>query len=82
MSRHISILVPVDTAPTKPVSGTYSFAQAAARLGIGLAQAYRLDQQGRFPVPVIYLGRVKKVRVAELEAWLQGNAPQQYSNAS
>lgn len=57
------------------ISGTYTFAEAAERLGIGLAQAYRLDNGGRFPVPVITLGAVRKVRVAELETFLQGTAP-------
>lgn len=58
------------------LSGLYTFAESAERLGIGLAQAYRLDNEGKYPVPVIYLGAVRKVRIAELEAFLQGSAPQ------
>lgn len=57
------------------IPGFYTFAEAAQRLGIGLAQAYRLDNEGKFPVPVVYLGAVRKVRVAEMEHYLQGTAP-------
>lgn len=56
-------------------SGLYTFKEAAERLGIGLAQAYRLDNEGKFPVPTVIVGAVRKVRVAELEHWLQGTAP-------
>jgi predicted DNA-binding transcriptional regulator AlpA len=59
----------------KIVPGLYTFVDAAKRLGIGLAQAYRLDNDGRFPVPVVYIGAVRRVRVAELEHYLQGSAP-------
>lgn len=61
-------------APLTP--GLYTFAEACERVGVGLAQGYRLDNEGKFPVDVILVGAVRKVRVAELEAWLQGSAPQ------
>lgn len=57
------------------ISGLYTFAEASQRLGIGLAQAYRLDNDGKFPVPVLFVGAVRKVRVAELEHYLKGSAP-------
>lgn len=59
----------------KETSGLYTFAQAADRLGIGLSQAYRLDNDGKFPVPVVTFGAVRKVRIAELEDFLRGEAP-------
>jgi excisionase family DNA binding protein len=54
-------------------SGLYTLVEAAQRLGVGDAFAYQLAQAGEFPVPIVRLGRVKRVRVAELEAWLQGS---------
>lgn len=58
--------------PAKPrlESGFYTFAEAAQRLGISSAQAYRLDNEGRFPVPVVLLGAVRRVRKADLEAFI------------
>lgn len=64
------------TRPTTVIPGLYNMPDAAARLGISAAQAYELDNTGRFPVPVIFVGAVRKVRVAELEAFLQGSAPE------
>jgi hypothetical protein len=63
---------------SRPVTikpGLYNMPDAAARLGISPGQAYELDNAGRFPVEVIYVGAVRKVRIAELEAFLQGSAP-------
>lgn len=59
---------------TKLIPGLYTFKEAADRLGVGLAQAYRIYNDGKFPVPVVVIGAVRKVRVAELEAFLQGTA--------
>lgn len=56
-------------------SGVYTFAQAARRLGLELATAYRLDNAGQFPVDVVHFGALRKVRVAELERFLEGPAP-------
>lgn len=55
-------------------SGLYNVPEAAARLGITAAQAYTLDNAGNFPVPVLVVGATRKVRVAELEEFLQGSA--------
>lgn len=58
------------------LSATYSIPEAAARLGIGASTAYHLIAIGSFPVPVISLGpKNRRIRVAELEAYLKGSAP-------
>ncbi len=56
-----------------PEPGTYSVAQAAARLGIGTSTAYDLLARGEFPVPVARIGRTFKIKRAVLEAWLAGD---------
>lgn len=60
---------------TEKTAGTFSFAEAAKLLGVSLGQAYRLEHAGMFPVPIIRLGTVRKVRVAELEDYLRGSVP-------
>ena len=65
----------LDALPT-----TVSVEQAAAALGIGRALAYDLIRQGRFPVPILRLGRrlivptVPLVRTLGLEPALAANA--------
>jgi len=44
-------------------------------LGIGRSLAYRLAREGRFPVPVLALGRRRVVPKAALERLLQMTEP-------
>ena len=53
---------------------TVDLPDAAARLGISRATAYRLAAAGRFPTPVIQAGRRKVVPSAALDALLSGAA--------
>jgi excisionase family DNA binding protein len=46
----------------------------AALLKISRRTAYRLDDAGQLPAPIT-LGKTKRWRVAELEAWLRADAP-------
>lgn len=62
-------------APGSLTPGLYNMPEAAVRLGISPAKAYELHNAGSFPVEVILVGAVRKVRVAELEDYLQGSAP-------
>jgi excisionase family DNA binding protein len=54
--------------------GTYTIREAAARLGISERLAYLLVARNEFPVPTLRLGRVLRVRVAELEEFVRGSA--------
>ena len=53
--------------------GVISIEEAARRLTIGRTLAYELARSGRFPVPIIHLGRLYKVPVAALEKLLAGD---------
>lgn len=44
--------------------------KAFAALGIGRDLGYRLIREGQFPVPVVPLGRIVRVRRADLLAFL------------
>jgi excisionase family DNA binding protein len=46
-----------DSAEGRPAPETCSVETAAARLGIGRSLAYEMAREGRFPVPVLRLGR-------------------------
>jgi excisionase family DNA binding protein len=51
--------------------GVIDLREAAALLGIGRTLAYRLVREGRWPTPVIRVGRLIKVPVAPLDAYLR-----------
>ena len=50
-----------------------SIPEASARLGIGRTLGYELARAGRFPVPVIRLGRRMVVSKAAIERLLSGD---------
>ena len=68
--RYGRILESVRTAEC----GTWSVAEACARLGIGTSTGYALAARGEFPVPVVMIGPVRKVLKADLERYLAGDA--------
>lgn len=45
--------------------------EAAAMLGIGRTLAYRLVREGRWPTPVIRMGRLIKVPLEPLQDYLR-----------
>ena len=56
---------------------TCDITTAARILGIGRTTAFDLLRRGSFPVEVIALGRVRRVRTADLLAYLRVPAPGQ-----
>ena len=61
------VAVPRDNLYT---TGVINLPDAARVLGIGRTLAYRLVREGRWPTPVIRIGRLIKVPVAPLNAYL------------
>ncbi|HEY6793505.1 MAG TPA: helix-turn-helix domain-containing protein [Kineosporiaceae bacterium] len=59
---------------------TCSIATAAKILGIGRTTAFELLRRGEFPVEVIGLGRVRRVRTADLLAYLRVSPTGQPAN--
>ena len=57
-----------DTALLTDIAGV------AALLRVSKRTAYRLDDDGQIPAPIT-LGKTKRWRVAEIEAWLRAGAP-------
>lgn len=53
---------------------TCTLPEAAAILGISERTAYRLTADGEFPVPVLAIGRCKRVSRRQLEAFIEGTA--------
>jgi excisionase family DNA binding protein len=51
--------------------GVIDLLEAARMLGIGRTLAYRLVREGRWPTPVIRIGRLIKVPVAPLNEYLR-----------
>lgn len=51
---------------------TISVPEAGKILGISQTKAYQLAQRGEFPVRVLQLGRMKRVSINQLEAYLNG----------
>lgn len=51
---------------------TISIPEAGKILGISQSKAYQLAQRGEFPVRVLQLGRMKRVSISQLEAYLNG----------
>jgi excisionase family DNA binding protein len=51
--------------------GAIDLLEAARMLGIGRTMAYQLVREGRWPTPVIRIGRLIKVPVAPLNAYLR-----------
>ncbi len=52
--------------------GFYTLQQAASRLGIGKTTAYQMHRAGTFPCPVVQLGKLFKVRITDLERFVNG----------
>ncbi|MER5436008.1 helix-turn-helix domain-containing protein [Streptomyces sp. NPDC002588] len=48
-----------------------SLAQAARALGFSITTSYRLDRRGEFPVPVLRVAGPRRVRTADLLAFLE-----------
>lgn len=64
-------MITLGTSRTEPdLRGVIDLVEAAQVLGIGRTMAYRLVREGRWPTPVIRLGRLIKVPVAPLEEYL------------
>ena len=59
-------------SPTPGVTQTMSVGQAAQTLGISTNHARNLIAVDQFPVPVLRLGRVLRVPMAQLERYLKG----------
>jgi excisionase family DNA binding protein len=57
-----------DTALLTDIAGV------AALLKVSRRTAYRLDDAGLLPAPLV-LGKQKRWRVAEVEAWIRAGAP-------
>lgn len=55
--------------------GTWSIAEACRLLGIGTSTGYALAARGDFPVPVVMVGPVRKVRKVDLARYLAAEAP-------
>ena len=55
---------------------TYTLAEAAELLGIGESSAYRLAAQNEFPVPVLCIGRTKRVSRVALMKFIDGDIEQ------
>ncbi len=58
-----------EATETLPAS-TLTLTEAAAILGIPIRTAYRLVQQGDFPVPTLRVGGRTKVSRAQMDAYL------------
>lgn len=52
--------------------GLISVPEAAAWLGMHRSTAHKLIESGDFPVPVVRMGSIRRVRVADLERFLNG----------
>ncbi|WP_334123789.1 helix-turn-helix transcriptional regulator [Glutamicibacter sp.] len=51
---------------------TVSVPEAGRILGISQTKSYELAQRGEFPVRVLQIGRMKRVSISQLEAYLNG----------
>jgi excisionase family DNA binding protein len=60
------------SAAARPTPETVSVEAAASRLGIGRSLAYELARQGKFPVPVVRVGRRILVPTRPLDRLLGG----------
>jgi hypothetical protein len=70
VSKFATIRIPVSRAIVKqplPVPGTYSVAQASARLGIGTSTVSDRLARCELPVAVARIGRTYKIKRAVLE---------------
>ena len=56
--------------PTDPQA--FTLAEAAQRLGIGRSTAYEVALRAEFPIPVLTIGRSKRVSRRQLEAFIEG----------
>ena len=61
------------TAQVEPMLLTVE--QAAARLQVRRETLHRWSCTGRFPVEVLRLGRSRRIRSAELSAWVAQGCP-------
>jgi len=47
------------------------FQELADALGLHIATVYRMKDRGELPVPIVHIGRGPRVRVADVESWLE-----------
>lgn len=59
---------------TIPGPELVSLEDAAKRLGISKATAYRLRRISQFPIPVIQVGFLYRVRAADLDEFITGKS--------
>lgn len=59
---------------TELTRGVYTVAEAAARLGVREETAHRWIREGTFPVPLLKVGARRRVSIAVLERYLEGEA--------
>src|SRR5215204_5861297 len=45
--------------------------ELADALAVHRSQVYRMLQRGELPLPILHVGRSPRVRVADVEAWLE-----------
>lgn len=55
---------------------TVTIPEAAALLGVSRRTAYELAARNEFPVPVLTIGRCKRVSRRQLEAFIEGPGDQ------
>lgn len=55
---------------------TCTLTEAADRLGIGRSTAYELAARDEFPIPVLTIGRSKRVSRRQLERFIEGPSDQ------
>lgn len=63
-----------DTITELPQPELIPLPDAARRLGIHPGTGYRLAREGKFPIPVLTVGSVYRVRRSELDAFITGDA--------
>lgn len=57
----------------RPARALLSVTEAAERLGMSKAAAYRAIHEGTFPVEVVTVGGRRRVRASDVDAFLAGN---------
>jgi excisionase family DNA binding protein len=58
-----------------------SLPELAELLGVHLATVYKLQQRGELPIPVLRIGRLRKVRLSDVEDYQQQLAEQARATA-
>ena len=63
-----------ETVTELPLPDLLPLPEASKRLGIHPGTGYRLAREGKFPIPVLTVGSIYRVRRAELEAFISGES--------